>query len=62
MHAKNSEKNIHATQYLQGKPTVADDFDVLLRFLSLPFPSFSKTPIMPHPLRALQENSKHPRV
>ena len=48
MHAKTSEENIHATQYLQGKPIVVSDVDVLLRFPSLPLPPCSKTPSMPH--------------
>ena len=61
MHAKTSEENIHATQYLQVKPIVVVDLDILLRFLALPFPSCSKTPSMPHSPRVLQENSKYPR-
>jgi len=62
MHAKTSEENIHATRYLQEKPVVAIDNDDLLRFPTLPLPSFSKNPSMPHPPRALQENSKYPRL
>ena len=62
MHAKTSEENIHATWYLQEKPVVAVDPDVLLHFPALPLPSFSKSPSMPHPLRVLQEESKSTRV
>ena len=62
MHAKTNEENTHATQYLQAKPVVVVNPDVLLRFPTLPLPSFSKTPSMPHPPRVLQENSKCPRV
>ena len=56
MHAKTSEENIHATWYLQAKTTVVVDPDVFLCFLALPFPSFSKTPSMPHPPLMLQES------
>ena len=62
MHAKISEKNIHATRYLQENPIVAADPDALLHFLAPPFPSCSKNPSMPHHPRVLQENSKSPRV
>ena len=62
MHAKTSEEKIHATQYLQEKPIVVVDLDVLLCFPSLPFPSCSKHPSMPHSPRVLQEKSKCPRV
>lgn len=55
MNAKTSEENIHATQYLQGKPIVNVDPNVLVQFSTLPFPSCSKNPSMPHPLRVLQE-------
>jgi len=46
MHAKTSEENIDATWYLQEKPTVATDVNVLLQFPTLPLPK--KTPSMPH--------------
>jgi len=62
MHAKTSEENIHATWYLQEKPVVAVDPDVLLYLPALPFPSCSKNLSVSHPLRVLQENSKYPRV
>jgi len=62
MHAKTIEENIYKTWYLQEKPTVVADLDVLLRFPSLPLPSCSKIPNMEHPPRVLQENSKCPRV
>ena len=62
MHSKTSEENIHVTQYLQEKHVVVADPNVSLHFLSLPSPSYSKTPSMPHSPRLLQENSKYPRV
>ena len=62
MHAKTSEENIHATQYLQAKPDVVVDPNVLLCFPALPLPYFSKNLSMPHSPRVLQENSKCPRV
>ena len=58
MHAKNNEENIHAIQYLQEKLVVVVELNALLNFHALPFPSFSKTPSMPHSSRVLQENSK----
>ena len=47
MHAKTSEEIIHATQYLQEKPILDVDPNVLLQFPSLPFPSCSKIPSAP---------------
>jgi len=55
MHAKTSEENNYATWYLQGKPIVVVDHNVLLHFPALPFPSCSKNPSIPHPPRVLQE-------
>ena len=43
------------------KSDVAVDANDFLCFLALPLPSCSKNPIMPHPPRVLQENSKYPR-
>ena len=60
MHAKNNEEKIHAIQYLQEKLIVVVELNALLHFHALPFPSFSKTPSMPHSSRVLQENSKCP--
>ena len=62
MHAKTSEENIHATQYLQNKYVVVVDPDDLLYSPALPLPSFLKYPTMRHPPRVLQENFKYPRV
>jgi len=62
MHAKTSEENIHATQYLQAKLVVAADPNVLLRFPALPLPSCSKHPSIPHSPIVLQKNSKCLRV
>ena len=62
MNAKTSGENIHETWCLQEKLVVAIDPNVLLHFLALPFPYFSKTPSMPHSPRVLQEHSKCPRV
>ena len=55
MHAKTSDKNIHATRYLQTKYDVVVDLDVLFFFPYFPFPSCSKNPSMPHSPRVLQE-------
>jgi len=55
MHAKISEENIHATRYLQEKPDVVVDPDVLLHFITLPFPYFPKTSSRPHSPRIPQE-------
>lgn len=62
MHAKTSEENIHPTWYLQEKSTVVVDLDVLLHFLTLPFPSCFETPSMKNPPRVLQDKSKCQRV
>ena len=62
MHDKSSEEIICVTGYLQEKPVVVADLDVLLCFPTLPFPSCSKTPSMSHSLGVLQEKSKCPRV
>jgi len=62
MHAKNREENIYATLYMQAKFVVAIDPNVLLCFPNLPLSFGSKTPSMPHSPRALQENSRCPRV
>ena len=62
MHAKTNEEVIHVTWYLQENVTVVVDHDVLLHFPTLPLPSCSKNPGMPHPPRVLQENSKYLRV
>ena len=48
MYSKTNEENIHATLYLEEKPIVVSNPDVLLHFRSLPFPPCSKTPSMPH--------------
>ena len=55
LHAKTSEENIHATRYLQEKPDVVANPNVLLHFLSLPLPSCSKNPSMQHSPRMLKE-------
>ena len=55
MHAKTSKEIIHATRYMQEKPVVAVDFDFLLRFHVIPFPSFSKSKVCHTPPRVLQE-------
>ena len=57
IHAKISEENIHATWYLQEKPIVAADLDVLLRFSAIHFPSCSKTPSMPHSSKSAQKKN-----
>ena len=54
MHAKNSEENIHVTQYLQSNPDIDVDPDVHLWFPALIFPSCSKLPN----IHTLQECSK----
>lgn len=61
-HAKTSEENTHTNRYLQEKPIVAADPDILLHFPALPFPSCSKTPSMPHSSKSYPRNSKFPRV
>lgn len=57
MHAKTSEEIIHATRYLQAKPDVAVDPNVLLRFPAPPLPSCSKSQVCHTPPRVLLENS-----
>ena len=55
MHAKTSKEIIHATRYLQAKPAVSADLDVLLCFPTLPLPSCSKSQVCHTPLRVLQK-------
>jgi len=62
MHVENNKKIIHATRYLQEKPTVAIDPVVLLRFPIFPLPSCSRSQVCHTPPRVLQENSKCTRV
>ena len=56
------EEKMHATQYLQVKPVVANDPDVLLHFPSFPLTSCSKFQVCDTPPTVLQEKSKCPRV
>ena len=56
MQAKTSEENIHVTRYLQAKPLVVADPDVLLCFPTFPIPYFSKSQVNPTPPRMVQEN------
>ena len=48
MYAKTSEEIIHTTRYLQSKPVVAVDPDVLLHFPNFPFSFLLKIPSTPH--------------
>ena len=62
MHAKTSEEIIHATPYLQEKPIVVVDLDVLLCFPTFPLPYCSKSQVCHTPPRVIQEKYKCPRV
>ena len=53
MHAKTNKEIIYATRYLQVKPIVVVDPDVLLCFPALLFPYFSKSQVCDTPPRVL---------
>ena len=54
MHAKNNNEIIHGTWYLQEKPTIVANTDVLLHFPSFPLPSISNSQVIHTPPRKLQ--------
>jgi len=55
MHSKTSKEIMHATPYLQEKPIVVFDPDVLLCFPNFPFPSYSKSQVCQTPPKMFQE-------
>ena len=62
MHAKTNKETIHETNYVQEKPVVFVDHNILFHFRALPSSSCSKSQEYQTRSRFIKKYSKYPRV